>query len=205
MGADIGYFRTISFGLGDGTYNLTRLINHWNAGGLVEVDWIDANPANGNVYSYPLADPTIDLSTVYTPGNQNYDNFIIQLDYVAGALQQLQDNGVVVLFRPFMEMNVPEGAPLYNWWCGKDPTKFKNFWIYVHNYFTNTKGLTNLLWVYGALEYDWGNALDWYPGSSYVDVVGIDYYPMGVWTGDYDHVTYHSSYDLLKTTGKPLR
>lgn len=43
------------------------------------------------------------------------------------------------------------------------------------NYFTNTKNLHNLLWVYSPFA-DRGNRSAYYPGDSYVDIVVLDAY-----------------------------
>lgn len=40
--------------------------------------------------------------------------------------------------------------------------------------FVNTKGLHNLIWVWTTDEA--ADAIEWYPGDEYVDVVGRDYY-----------------------------
>ena len=62
----------------------------------------------------------------------------------ADGLKELQDANVVVLWRPFHEMN---GG--WFWWGGKDPDEFIRVWRHMFDYFTKTKGLDNLLWVYG--------------------------------------------------------
>lgn len=67
------------------------------------------------------------------------------------------------------------------WWGARDKTKFINLWKYMYNYFTYTKGLNNLLWVYSA-NWEWTTAQDfylvdyYYPGDAYVDIVSMDYY-----------------------------
>jgi mannan endo-1,4-beta-mannosidase len=198
VGADIAYHGWES----SGAYNLQRLIDHWNAGGLVELDWLPANPGNGNVWEWPPNIPVIDIAEVYTSGSTIYKNFLDEMDHVAVAIKTLQDNGVVVLFRPFPEMN-PDASvyPATFWWGGKDNTKFHNLWIYVHNYFTNTKGLNNIIWVYGTLHY-WGDqrVIDYFPGSSYVDIVGLDYYS----ENNEGKVNWSSYYDKLRSLGKPF-
>ena len=85
------------------------------------------------------------------------------------------------------------------------------------NYFTKTKGLNNLLWVYSASPYTgetWNggdnhkHAIYYYPGDSYVDIVGTDNY-----TNDIGKITYPTSgkpygmpaiYDAMVALGKPF-
>jgi mannan endo-1,4-beta-mannosidase len=196
MGADIDYYG------GGNPYILTRLIDHWNNGGLVELTWHAADPANNNVWTWPINTPTVNLPDVYTPGNSTYNNFRSHMVLVGDALQKLQDQGVVVLFRPLHEMNSGNplqlaGYPSVFWWGGKDYNQFKTLWKYVYNYFTNTRGLTNLIWVYAVCEW-WGHELDYYPGSDYVDIVGYDYY-----AGD-GRFPWLAEYGNLLSLGKPF-
>ena len=77
--------------------------------------------------------------------------------------------GGVVLWRPFHEMN---GG--WFWWGAKEPEQFIRVWRHMFDYFTKTKGLDNLLWVYSPNH---GNkTADYYAGDQYVDIVGLDAY-----------------------------
>jgi mannan endo-1,4-beta-mannosidase len=93
-------------------------------------------------------------------------------------LQELKDAGVIVLWRPFHEMN---GG--WFWWGAKDPDTFIKVWRHMFDYFTKTKGLDNLLWVYSPNH---GNkTAAYYAGDHYVDVVGLDAYTDFI---DTDHI-----------------
>ena len=92
-----------------------------------------------------------------------------QLDTLAAGLTELKDAGVVVLWRPFHEMNGN-----WFWWGGKDPAAFQKVWRHMFDYFTKTKGLDNLLWVYGPNHGE--KVAAYYPGDRFVDVVGLDAY-----------------------------
>jgi beta-mannanase len=172
--------------------------------GLVGIDYLDQNSSAGNNLAIsqsngnglvtvlhhwrnPVSDgdawdtSNVDLVQLVTPGTALNTKFNGYLDAVATGLQTLQSNNVTVLYRPFHEMN---GS--WFWWGGKDATQFKNVWKYVFNYMTQAKGLHNLLWVYGPNA---GlNMTAYYPGSQYVDVVGMDLYgsPSVSNTADYN-------------------
>jgi mannan endo-1,4-beta-mannosidase len=92
-----------------------------------------------------------------------------ELDQIAAGLQELRDAGVVVLWRPFHEMN---GG--WFWWGAQKPGVFIRLWREMFDYFTHEKKLNNLLWVYGPNH--GGKTVDYYPGDSYVDLVGVDAY-----------------------------
>ena len=50
---------------------------------------------------------------------------------------------------------------------------YKKLWKLMYETFTKKHGLHNLIWIYS------GTRLEWYPGDEYVDIAGIDLYPMG--------------------------
>jgi hypothetical protein len=177
---------------------VTNVITWWNQGGLVEIDGFFPNPETGTTFT----DLTItgNFSDIYTDnGNAKNTAFKASLDTLAASLQQLEDAGVVVLFRPFLEMMQP-----FFWWGGNGTAnEYKLLWQYTFTYLTQTKGLHNLLFVWAPFYQNAGSILGKYPGDAYVDVVAVDAYDyMG------DQVRYpggkHLNYDELVATGKPF-
>ena len=59
--------------------------------------------------------------------------------------------------------------------------------------FVNQKGLHNLIWVWTTDEAS--DALDWYPGDEYVDVVGRDYY---YYPREVNHSSLVGSFETVK-------
>jgi len=166
----------------------TQLTNHWNQGGLVEVGIHFDNPMNNKWDAYTK----VDIKRLLKFGDDINTNFNIQLDRIAIGLSDLQNAGVPVLFRPFMESNGN-----WFWWCEKEPSEFIDMWRYVFDYLTKFKGLHNLLWVY-SINANYGNTLLYYPGEEYVDIVGLDYYSA-------DGYFYNTAeYKDLLTTKKPI-
>jgi peptidoglycan/xylan/chitin deacetylase (PgdA/CDA1 family) len=97
----------------------------------------------------------------------------------------------VVLWRPFHEMN---GG--WFWWGAKDPETFIRVWRHMFDYFTKTKGLDNLLWVYSPNH---GNkTAAYYAGDQYVDLVGLDAYTDFV---DPQHI---AGYEAVAKLPKPF-
>ena len=92
-------------------------IEYARQGGLVTISAHLYNPANPK--GGGLRDQGPDLKTILTPGNEVHDRWIKELDTLAAGLKELQDAGVVVLWRPFHEMN---GG--WFWWGGKQPETF---------------------------------------------------------------------------------
>jgi len=195
VGADYGYGPQweISQGRWDLSIPNQTLINHWNNGGLVTLSWHVPNPWTGKS---AWDNSTANLTELVDPNSAVYPAWKTELDIIAGALAELRDAGVVVLFRPFHEMN---GA--WFWWGilahPNDPEPYKEMWRHVHDYFTNEKGLDNLLWVYSVADPSLNNTevADYdYPGDAYVDLVGENYYSQDLAL---------PGYEILTALGKP--
>ena len=140
---------------------------YWNQGGLVTISAHLYNPANPN--GGGLREKGVDLKTLLEPGTETQTRWMRELDLLASGLQALKENGVVVLWRPFHEMNGD-----WFWWGGKEPETFIKVWQQMFDYFTRTKGLDNLLWVYSPNHGP--KTAAYYPGDRYVDIVGLDAY-----------------------------
>ena len=87
----------------------------------------------------------------------------------ADGLEDLQKAGIVVLWRPFHEL---EGE--WFWWGGEGKggeraAILKELWREMHDYMTRKRGLKNLIWVFN------GNACH-YPGDDVVDLNSADIY-----------------------------
>jgi mannan endo-1,4-beta-mannosidase len=142
---------------------------YWQQGGLVTLSAHMYNPGRTNVPFGGLRDKDVDLPGLLDPGTDLHARWMRELDQIADGLQQLKEQGVVVLWRPFHEMN---GG--WFWWGGKDPQTFVRLWRQMFDYYTKARGLDNLLWVYGPNHGT--NAAVYYPGDRYVDLIGLDAY-----------------------------
>jgi mannan endo-1,4-beta-mannosidase len=186
IGADYADFR--SGGLHCGTVN--RIVTeYWRKGGLVTLCahlYNPARPGGGG-----LRDKGVDLRRILTPGDEAHSRWMKELDILAAGLAELKEADVVVLWRPFHEMNGD-----WFWWGGKDPETFVKVWRHMFDYFTQTKGLDNLLWVYGPNH--GSNTAKYYPGDRYADLIGLDAYTDDV---DKEHI---KGYEDVVRLGKPF-
>ncbi len=142
-------------------------IAYWKQGGWVTISAHLYNPVNTNGDGLRAKD--VDLASLLAPDSDTHRRWMHELDQIAAGLKELDDAGVVVLWRPFHEMN---GG--WFWWGAKDPETFIRLWRQMFDYFTHTKGLNNLLWVYGPNQGT--NSALYYAGDQYVDLVGLDAY-----------------------------
>jgi mannan endo-1,4-beta-mannosidase len=161
----------------------------WRAGGLVTISAHCYNPANPR--GGGLRDQGVDLADVLRRGTATHRRWLRQLDEIASALQELRDAGVVVLWRPFHEMN---GA--WFWWGGQPPRTFIRVWRHMFDYFSRERCLDNLLWVFSPNQGD--DAGDYYPGDRYVDITGLDAY------GDHVDRQHLRGYPQVARPGKPF-
>jgi len=142
-------------------------IEYWKAAGLVTISAHLYNPANPK--GGGLRDQGVDLDKLLASAGDTHTRWMQELDLIAAGLQELKDAGVVVLWRPFHEMN---GG--WFWWGAKDPDCFIKLWRHMFDYFTSVKGLDNLLWVYSPNHGE--KTAAYYAGDGYVDIVGLDAY-----------------------------
>ncbi len=197
IGADFGWFS------GD-DYPVETLIDHWNEGGLVTVSWHADNPftEGTDVYWNTVENKDkIDLKSLVKDAEttQAWINYRTELDRVAGALQKLRDANVMVIWRPFHEMNGD-----FFWWGinahnnnQTNENDYKALWIDLYNTFRWDYGLDNLIWAYSVVpSMTWyANVISYYPGSDYVHLVGMDYYGTHP---DFPH------YEELRSLGKTM-
>lgn len=141
------------------------LIDYARQGGLVTLSVHAGNPQTGG----SAWDPKCDLAQVVTDGTPASKRWMEELDRIADGLQELQDAGVVVLFRPFHEMNMN-----WNWWGNRPPDVYVKLWRQMFDHFTQKRKLTHLLWVFSPDKAPGG--AKYYPGDACVDIVGVDAY-----------------------------
>jgi mannan endo-1,4-beta-mannosidase len=158
---------------------INEAIAQWKKGALVNIMWHSCNPAlnepcgfdSNGVLSHMTDDQWSQLLTDGTDINKKWKSMV---DEVCVFLQQLKDQNVEVLWRPFHEMN--QGS---FWWGGRPgPDGTRKLYQLMHDYMTNTKGLTNLVWVWDLQDFSTlSNDINAYnPGGNDWDVAALDVY-----------------------------
>ncbi|MCS7253824.1 MAG: glycosyl hydrolase [Armatimonadota bacterium] len=133
----------------------------------------------------------VDVGRVVTPGTSEYQQLMKELAEAADKLEVLKNANVPVLWRPLHEI---DGG--WFWWTDTNqPENTAELWRIMFNYFTNKRQLNNLIWVYSTgvgdrkkkpVEY----RRRFYPGSNYVDIIGIDIYGVDVRGDDERYLDY---------------
>lgn len=172
----------------------TNAIAWWSAGGLVAVSTHLYDP--GDPAFRGQRDKHVRLADLTRDGGPLHAAWMRELDGIANGLRELQAAGVVVLWRPFHEMNGRSRGSGWFWWGDKAPGEFVAAWRQMFDYFSRVKHLSNLLWVYSPNE--GGNTMEYYPGDAFVDVVALDAYANDV---DPRHIRGYSELARLR---KPM-
>jgi mannan endo-1,4-beta-mannosidase len=150
---------------------------HQNTGGMVTLTWHWNAPADlpdteeqpwwSGFYTRAT---NFDIAWVLNnPESERYELLIRDIDAIAVQLKRLQAENIPVLWRPLHEA---EGA--WFWWGAKGPEACVQLWQLLYNRITNHHQINNLLWVWTTTDSD--QALNWYPGDDYVDILGVDVY-----------------------------
>ncbi|WP_297699138.1 glycosyl hydrolase [uncultured Fibrobacter sp.] len=153
----------------------------WKAGGIPQFNWHWKDPmheveafytqsSRNDPYTEFSINKAYDESTgKWKTSSDEYKAIVRDMEMIADSLLTLQKEGVAVLWRP-----LHEASGKWFWWGTDGAKPCVALYKLMFDIFVNQKGLHNLIWVWTTDEAS--DALDWYPGDEYVDVVGRDYY-----------------------------
>jgi mannan endo-1,4-beta-mannosidase len=177
----------------------------WQRGLLVNISWHAPNPFGkppaGQSPASCLTEVRCDrqqVAELLGGSGAAYARYRDMLGQVMAGLESLKAAGVVVIWRPFHEMN---GA--WFWWHQQAKESFVALWRDMHAAFAQ-RGLDNVLWAYSPnTPWDkWATAADfYYPGADVVDIVGLDWYAA---RGGGDNLNAFGGYDQLARLPHPF-
>jgi hypothetical protein len=154
-------------------YLIDRALSQSAAGGLVTMSWHQRNPVEvcqrGEYYECakkPMDDVT--LRAVLTPGTPENKLWLKDVRTMARVLHRLKAAGVVVLFRPYHEMN---GG--WFWWGKKQA--YPELWDALYDELAVRQKLDNLIWVWSP-DREAADARTYFPRRHKPDVAGTDMY-----------------------------
>lgn len=150
---------------------------HQNAKGMVTLSWhwnaptdlynTDDNPWWSGFYTRATS---FNIKEVLAnPDSEKYQLILRDIDAIASELKKLEALHIPILWRPLHEA---EGA--WFWWGAQGPEPCVELWQLLYNRLTNHHQINNLLWVWTTT--DSPQAMDWYPGDEFVDILGVDVY-----------------------------
>jgi len=174
--------------------------NVWNAGGIPAFNWHWKDPSDaveafytessGNTpyTTFHITRAYDTISGTWLTDSDDYKAIVSDIETIADSLLTLQEAGVAILWRP-----LHEASGKWFWWGTDGAKACVALYKLMFEIFTHQKGLHNLIWVWTTDEA--GDALDWYPGDAYVDVVGRDYY---YYPREANHASLVSSFETVK-------
>jgi mannan endo-1,4-beta-mannosidase len=155
------------------SYLIDRALTQTQVGGLVTMAWHQRNPVEvcqrGEYYECAKKAMTPEtLKAVLTPGSKENALWLADVRAMAKTLHKLRDAGVVVLLRPYHEMN---GG--WFWW-GKQE-KLPELWDALYDELVGREKLDNLIWIW-SVDRDAPDAAKYFPKRHKPDMVGTDMY-----------------------------
>ncbi len=157
----------------------------WNNNGIVALMWHWRDPLSKDGAFY-TANTTFDVSKITNTSSQEYIEMVKDIDTIAQYLKDFRDAGIPVIWRP-----LHEAAGGWFWWGAKGAAPCKALWQLMYDRMVNYHGLNNLIWVWTTNTN--ADALDWYPGHNYVDIIGMDIYP-----GENQHASQYFEFYRVK-------
>ena len=166
-----------------------EVIRQHKAGSIITICWHAVPPTASEPVTFqplPDADPNAPLASVQgrlteqqyhdilTPGTKLYKHWCEQVDTIAKYLKMLQQAHVPVIWRPYHEMN---GS--WFWWGGRIG-KYSTMDLYkqIYDRLIRVHKLNNLIWLWSVDRPNTENMqfINYFPGSKYVDILGLDVY-----------------------------
>ncbi len=170
LGLDMGYYSQTGIDHDVAIHTTEQAIACWEKGGIVTICWHWLAPEKyitGTWYSAFRPEEVKMNLTAIMNGEDSEGLALLHQDIenIALQLQQMQEAGVPVLWRP-----LHEASGGWFWWGAEGAETYLKLYRYLYDTLTNEYGLNNLIWVWN------GQDADWYPGDEYVDIIGIDIY-----------------------------
>jgi mannan endo-1,4-beta-mannosidase len=138
---------------------------------MVSLSWSEPLPAEVPTESNDRALTNFEWSELLTPGTRLNLWWVAQVDVIAGALKQLQDANVAVLWNPY-----PEFKGQRYWWAGHAGLhRSAELYRMLFDRLVNHDHLGNLIWVWttdqAGFAAEENGAYAEYPGLLYTDAL----------------------------------
>ncbi|MBO5163352.1 MAG: glycoside hydrolase [Ruminococcus sp.] len=190
-GFDYGNFCCPAFGSDDGS---TERVIDWvkNKNGIATSSFHLNVPKDFESYkigdridwavtTYGAKDTDFSPSKAATEGTKENEYYMQALTTLAKEFNELEEQGVPVIWRPLHEAEGGGGETgSWFWWGREGSEAYKKLWIYTYKTLTEKFGCHNLIWEWNSYNYEYSQ--DWYPGDEYVDIIGYDKYNCTDWS-----------------------
>ena len=176
---------TTTWGVGNYSAMTSNVTGWWTENGVVSIMWHWRDPLKNSDDFYTKG-TSFDISKINDPNSNEYKAMLEDIDIISLYLKRFKDANIPILWRP-----LHEASGGWFWWGAKGSEPCKILWKLMFDRMVNYHGLNNLIWVWTSDAAS--NALDWYPGDEYVDIIGMDLYP-----GENQHGSQYIVFDTVK-------
>lgn len=177
-------------------YKFSVLLRYLGLGRAFPMDEFQSAYADGRTVELTLQNPGEDNDKIilYEILSGKYDDFF---NHYA---EEIKKFGHPILFRPFNEMN-SDWVAYSSYFASKDPDLYVEAWKYIHRIFEN-HSVENVLWVWNPNHeskpnFKWNHPLMYFPGSEYVDIIGLTAYNTGTYYPGEKWTSFKDLYDPL--------
>jgi len=154
--------------------------------GIPAIGWHWRDPSRQTEEFYTDG-TSFDVSKIQDESSAEYQAMLADIDEIALLLKKLKEKDIPVLWRP-----LHEASGGWFWWGAKGPEACKKLWQLMFDRLVSHHQINNLIWVWTTDTRE--DALDWYPGDEFVDILGVDIYAEA---GDFG--SQYLAFDHIKT------
>lgn len=177
MGFDMGHLENDSKENLDGVSfdRMKReIVAQYERGGIITLSWHPDNPVNGE-NAWNFQGDVVKKILTEKKMQAKFDGWLKKVADFIGSLKTSDGKRIPVIFRPWHEMNGN-----WFWWCANvcTPTEYNLLYTKTYHALTN-EGCDNIVWAWSpnlGSEKTLDRFLERYPGDSFVDLIGIDFY-----------------------------
>lgn len=150
----------------------------YNAGGVITLVWHMSDPVNKTFYWDQLS-PSYNVVESILPGGAHHDWYKNELKKLASyskSLRGVNGEAIPIIFRPFHEHN-----GTWFWW-GRTrctTTQYNQLWQFTVKQLRDVLNVHNFIYAFSPDGNQYSTKSEYlaiYPGDSYTDIFGIDYY-----------------------------
>ena len=177
MGFDMGHLENDSKENLDGVpfdRMKREIVAQYERGGIITLSWHPDNPVNGE-NAWNFQGDVVKKILTEKKMQAKFDGWLKKVADFIGSLKTSDGKCIPVIFRPWHEMNGN-----WFWWCANvcTPTEYNLLYTKTYHALTN-EGCDNIVWAWSpnlGSEKTLDRFLERYPGDSFVDLIGIDFY-----------------------------
>lgn len=177
MGFDMGHLENDSKENLDGVpfdRMKREIVAQYERGGIITLSWHPDNPVNGE-NAWNFQGDVVKKILTEKKMQAKFDGWLKKVADFIGSLKTSDGKRIPVIFRPWHEMNGN-----WFWWCANvcTPTEYNLLYTKTYHALTN-EGCDNIVWAWSpnlGSEKTLDRFLERYPGDSFVDLIGIDFY-----------------------------